>query len=386
MLGVVIVAAGSGTRLGHSEPKAFVQLAGETLLERAIRGARASAEPIDCVVAVPAHLVSAARELIAAAALEPVTVVAGGVSRQASVAAGLAALSPEVDVVLVHDAARPLVPGEVFDRVAAAVRRTGGGAIPATRVVNTLKRVAPGGQHVPLDDEPVLAAVDRAELVAAQTPQGFPRRALDEAYTSASAEHSDDAALFAAAGGSVVVVDGASTGFKITGPADLRRAGALLAGRDARVGVGVDIHAFDDTLPLWLGGLLWEGEPGLAGHSDGDALLHAICDALLGAAGLGDLGTNFGVDDPRYAGAPSVEFLRASLEKLDAAGFDVGNVSVQIVAERPRVAPRRAELEQRLTDLVGAPVTVSGTTADGIGVIGAGEGIQAVAVALIVPR
>ncbi|MET0447524.1 MAG: 2-C-methyl-D-erythritol 2,4-cyclodiphosphate synthase [Aeromicrobium sp.] len=150
-----------------------------------------------------------------------------------------------------------------------------------------------------------------------------------------------------------------------------------------RSGIGVDVHAYDESAPLWLGGLHWPDEPGLAGHSDGDALVHAICDALLSAAGLGDLGTRFGAADPRFADARSDVFLKETLALVDGAGLKVGNVAVQVIANRPRMSGRRVEIETTLTAVVGAPVTVSATTADGLGLSGRGEGVVAIATALL---
>jgi 2-C-methyl-D-erythritol 4-phosphate cytidylyltransferase/2-C-methyl-D-erythritol 2,4-cyclodiphosphate synthase len=379
-LGIVVVAAGSGTRLGGSEPKAFVALRGVPVLERALRGVFDSVEPAQVVLVVPSSHLKAARSIadrVAGVASDSVSVVAGGATRQASVAAGLAALAADVDTVLVHDAARALTPPMLFDRVARAVRSTGGGVIPALPVTDTVKRVGA--------DAAVLGTVDRSDLVHVQTPQGFPRVDLDAAYAGAIEEHTDDAALFAAAGHVVTVVEGEARAFKITTPWDLRRAENVLGAQTAglRTGIGIDVHAYDETAPLWLGGLYWTGEPGLAGHSDGDAVLHAICDALLSAAGLGDLGTRFGTSDPRFAGAASEVFVRETLALVDGAGFDVVNVVVQIVATRPKIAPRRSELEVHLSALVGAPVTVGATTTDGLGFTGRGEGVAAIATALL---
>ena len=181
------------------------------------------------------------------------------------------------------------------------------------------------------------------------------------------------------------VVEGEARAFKITTPWDLRRAENVLGAQTAglRVGTGVDVHAYDDAAPLWLGGLYWSGEPGLAGHSDGDAVLHAICDALLSAAGLGDLGSRFGTADPRFADAASELFVRETLALVRGAGFEVVNVAVQIVAARPKIAPRRSELEARLSTLVGAPVTIGATTTDGLGFTGRAEGVAALATALL---
>ena len=272
----------------------------------------------------------------------------------------------------------------MIDRVARAVRDRGIGVVPALRVIDTLKRVAAAPQSQPLDSDEILQAVDRAELVAAQTPQGFPRTALQSAYDAATEEHTDDAALFAAAGGTVVVVEGDALGFKITTPADLERAEHLVGGADRmRTGIGIDVHAYDESAPLWLGGLYWPDEPGLAGHSDGDAVLHAICDALLSAAGLGDIGSRFGTADPRFADARSEVFLAETLALVGGAGYRVQNVAVQLVAQRPRLAGRRLEMEAHLSALVGAPVSVAATTSDGLGFTGRGEGVQALATALI---
>jgi 2-C-methyl-D-erythritol 4-phosphate cytidylyltransferase/2-C-methyl-D-erythritol 2,4-cyclodiphosphate synthase len=379
-LGIVVVAAGSGTRLGGVEPKAFVALRGVPILERALRGVFESVEPAQVVVVAPESHLKAARTIaarVAGAASASVSVVAGGATRQASVAAGLAALSTDVDTVLVHDAARALAPSALIDRVARAVRTTGAGVIPALPVTDTIKRV---GQ-----DAAVLGTVDRSDLVHVQTPQGFPRAELAAAYANATEEHTDDAALFAAHGGRVSVVEGEARAFKITTAWDLRRAENVLGAQTGglRTGVGIDVHAYDETAPLWLGGLYWTDEPGLAGHSDGDAVLHAICDALLSAAGLGDLGSRFGTNDPRFADAASEVFVRETLGVVSGAGFDVVNVAVQIVATRPKIAPRRSELEARLSALVGAPVTIGATTTDGLGFTGRGEGVAAIATALL---
>ncbi|MGW9167445.1 2-C-methyl-D-erythritol 4-phosphate cytidylyltransferase [Agromyces sp. NPDC055658] len=393
---VIIVAAGSGTRLGRPEPKAFVPLGDGTVLSTAIAGVLAMRETPAIVVVAPADRVDEVRGGLApvvAAAGAPLEVVAGGASRQDSVARGLAVVAAGVDTVLVHDAARPLTPAPVFDEVAAAVRARGHGIVPALEVVDTIKRVADGS---------VVETIDRSELRAVQTPQGFPRGALDHAYRTADAEHTDDAALVAATGLVVDTVPGDVRAFKITVPADLRRAEQLLAephpagaaaaaarGRSAavpRIGTGTDVHAFgqDDT-PLWLAGLEWPGERGLSGHSDGDAAAHAICDALLAAAGLGDVGKIFGTADARFAGAHGEVFLAETRRLVEASGFVIGNVTVQVVGNRPKLAPRRAEAEALLSRVLGAPVSVAATTSDALGFTGRGEGVAAIATALILP-
>jgi 2-C-methyl-D-erythritol 4-phosphate cytidylyltransferase / 2-C-methyl-D-erythritol 2,4-cyclodiphosphate synthase len=379
---IIVVAAGSGGRLGHAEPKAFVELRGVTILERALRGVFESSEPAQVIVVAPSARLAAARRIAAAAAGSAsgdVTVVAGGSTRQASVAAGLAALADEVEVVLVHDAARALTPAALIDRVVRAVA-PGVGVIPALPVSDTIKRI--DGREL------VVETVDRSDLVHVQTPQGFPRAELVAAYADAERDYTDDAALFSDAGHEVAVVEGEARGFKITTPWDLQRAENLLGQSSGqamalRTGIGLDVHGYDDASPLWLGGLYWPDEPGLAGHSDGDAVIHAICDALLSAAGLGDMGARFGTDDARFADAASEVFLRETLALVAGAGFSVVNVAVQLVANRPKLSARRDEIEANLGGLIGAPVSLAATTTDGLGFTGRGEGVSALATALL---
>jgi 2-C-methyl-D-erythritol 4-phosphate cytidylyltransferase/2-C-methyl-D-erythritol 2,4-cyclodiphosphate synthase len=378
-VGVIVVAAGSGSRLGAELPKAFVPLGGVSILQRALEPVLGMSEPAQIVVVVPEEQLALAQDQVretCGAAVEYASVVVGGPNRQSSVTAGLDALWPDVGVVLVHDAARPFTPTALFEAVVARVRSSGQGVIPGLPVADTLKR---------MDDDVALETVDRSVLSAIQTPQGFPRIELTESYATAAQDYTDDAAVFAAAGHTVRVIQGDSLAFKITTPWDLRRAQSLVADRSTslRSGIGIDIHAFDESVPLWLGGLHWPDEPGLAGHSDGDALSHAICDALLSAAGLGDLGSRFGTTDPRFADARGEVFLRATIELVAGAGFGIQNVAVQVIGNRPRLATRRGELEKHLSDVVGAPVSVAATTSDGLGFTGNGEGLAAIATALL---
>ena len=388
---VIVVAAGSGTRLGANAPKAFVGLDVHSILRHALDGV-AAAETAQVIVVAPAGREGDA--LTDALAVfgdqrDLVSVVTGGATRQASVAAGLAALWADIEIVLVHDAARALTPPDVFGRVIAAIDDGAVGVIPVLPVVDTLKRVDAGA---------VVGAVDRSELSAAQTPQGFRRGVLEAAYRRAQDDFTDDAALVAAEGHRIVTVAGDERAFKITTAADLERARAIVAPLPPvitsldpspalpHVGIGTDAHAFGGDGVLWLGGLEWPGEPALSGHSDGDAIAHAIVDALLAAAGLGDIGTHFGTDHPEYAGAHADAFLARTLALLGEAGWRVGNVSVQVQANRPRFAARRRESEAVLSAaLGGARVSVSATTTDGLGFTGRGEGVTAFAVALVVP-
>ncbi|MFC5928297.1 2-C-methyl-D-erythritol 2,4-cyclodiphosphate synthase [Cryobacterium melibiosiphilum] len=410
LVAVIVVAAGSGTRLAAGQPKAFVPLQGQPMLAHALRGVTGMREPAQIILVVPADRVVEARQIAAGVNIRaeadpsvsaPVSaldleVVVGGSSRQESVQRGLARLHPSVEIVLVHDAARALTPSALADAVVDAVRATGHGVIPGLAVSDTIKRVAETAADASQLGT-VLGTVDRSELAAVQTPQGFPRHVLIAAVAAASPEMTDDAAIVAAAGHPVRVIAGHPLAFKITTRADLDRAEHLLAAArtprsspvfDAtpRIGTGLDVHAFDDASPLWLAGLHWPGEQGLSGHSDGDAAVHAICDALLSAAGLGDIGTIFGTDDPRLVDAHGDVFLRETLALVHAAGFRVGNVSVQIIGNRPKLSPRRAEAQSLLSGILDAPVNVSATTTDALGFTGRGEGVAALASAVLVPR
>ena len=207
---------------------------------------------------------------------------------------------------------------------------------------------------------------------------------LRDAYAKLTDEHTDDASLVQAFGARVLSVPGDRMGMKVTTRDDLILASHLIGG-EQRTGIGTDTHRFSEDVskPLFLGTIEWLGERGLDGHSDGDALSHAIVDALLSAAGLGDIGSNFGVDRAEFAGANGSVFLTETLKKLAAAGFAIINVSAQIIGNRPKVAPMREKVEQALTKLLQAPVTISATTTDGLGFLGNTEGVAVVASALI---
>lgn len=390
----LVVAAGSGTRLGSGAPKALVGIDERSILQHALEHVFAAQTAQVVVVAPAGREGDAMTEALAAcdasgADRDLVSVVTGGNERQDSVRAGLHAVWADVDHVLVHDAARALTPPAVFTRVIDALERGLPAVVPVMPVVDTLKRV---------EGSTVTAGVDRAELRAAQTPQGFSRVVLDAAYRAADREYTDDAALVAAAGHPIAVVDGDARAFKITTADDLERARGLVTASPVahatldrptpipRVGIGTDVHAFGGEGTLWLAGLEWAGEPALSGHSDGDAVAHAIVDALLSAAGLGDIGTHFGTDRPEYAAAHAEAFLARTLALLGEAGWRVGNVTVQVQANRPRFAARRGEAERVLSNaLGGASVALSATTTDGLGFPGRGEGVAAFAVALVIP-
>ena len=409
----ILVAAGEGRRFGG--PKQLQPLAGRRVIDWAFDAAASVSDGV-VVVAAPdqVELLREGPDAVgpgagasgagrasgaigadhlpdsAAGELPRVVVTAGGATRSESVRAGLAATPADAEVIVVHDAARPLATGRLFDAVTDAVGAGAGadGAAPAVPVNDTVRHT---------DDGPL----DRSRLRAVQTPQAFRADALRRAHSDAS-EATDDATLVEAVGGKVELVPGEPDNLKITTPGDLEVAGALMAARSAGVGAdhpasgemgavvplvgsGFDIHPFSDDpdRPLMLGGVRFEGERGLVGHSDADAVAHACCDAILGVAGLGDIGTLFPDDDERWRNADSIALLAEAAARVRKAGRRIGNIDCTVVAERPRIAPRRAEMQARLSEAAGAPVTVRGTRAEALGALGRGEGIACWAVALL---
>lgn len=379
-IAIILVAAGRGERLGSNVPKALALLAGETLLAHAVRTALLARGLRQLVVAGPETHIEDFAQIVrgvsdSLGSLVPIRLVIGGDSRQASIANAIKVCDEDVASILVHDVARTLATTNLLDRVADAVEERSLGVVPILPVVDTMKRV---------DGDVVAATVDRSQLGIAQTPQGFPADALRLAYRNASDEYTDDAALFQSTGGVITHVPGEANAFKITTPADLARA-EMLFEREYRTGIGSDTHRFTDDPEklLYLGTIVWDGERGLDGHSDGDALSHAIVDALLAAAGLGDIGSNFGVDREEFAGANGAVFLTETKRLLESSGWSIDNVSAQIIGNRPKVAPNRSLVQLALGEILGAPVSVGATTTDGLGFLGQTEGVAVVATALI---
>jgi 2-C-methyl-D-erythritol 4-phosphate cytidylyltransferase/2-C-methyl-D-erythritol 2,4-cyclodiphosphate synthase len=354
-----------------------VDLGGKSLLEHSIHNALATKNLHQLVIAVPQSHLDQILELEGQLETNGVNirVVVGGQTRQQSVSEALAVLAGGIDTVLIHDAARALTSTDLFNRVAEAVAENQIGVIPGLSVTDTIKKYR---------GDLVEDTVDRAELIRAQTPQGFPADLLVKAHLAAKSDFTDDAALVQDFGGTVMMVRGEEQAMKITTPEDLEAAqGYLLTG--AKTGIGSDAHRFstDPNKVLKLGCLEWEGHVGLEGHSDGDVIAHAMVDALLSAAGLGDIGSNFGVDRPEFAGASGEIFLIETLKLLTENGFTPINVSVQLIGNEPKLSPRRLELETHLGALIGAPVSVSATTTDGLGFLGSDEGLAAIATSLV---
>jgi 2-C-methyl-D-erythritol 4-phosphate cytidylyltransferase / 2-C-methyl-D-erythritol 2,4-cyclodiphosphate synthase len=353
----IIAGAGLGNRLGANLPKALLQIEGRTLVERAF----AALSPIvdEIVITAPTGYEAEFQKIVGDSA----KVITGGVLRSDSVNLALSALSPSRRVLA------ELESGEVA-------------VIPALPVVDTIKEVDSSGY--------VRNTPERSSLRAVQTPQGFALSILQRAH-EASADATDDAALVEALGLKVKSIPGEALAMKITNPSDIANAISLLNpdNRSLRIGFGTDAHAFsnDPTRALWLGAIQWPGEVGVDGHSDGDVAAHAICDALLSAAQLGDLGSNFGTADPQYANASGERLLKETHERIKRAGFEIVNISVQVVANRPKIGPRRSEMIQALGKaLAGASVSVSATSTDGLGFTGEGKGIAAISTALVAHR
>lgn len=372
-IGLVFLAAGSGTRLGRGIPKALVSVDGSTILEHAL-GVVPELSPDRVVVTAPDGHERDVRAIVDGVGVGvgvDAEVVVGGSTRSASVRAAMAHLS-DVDVVLIHDVARAWMPAEVFRRVADTVANSGDGVVPVLPVFDTV---------IVVQDGMLADTTNRDELARVQTPQGFPFDGYRETLARIDGDFTDDANLWRAGGGAVRTVQGDERGRKVTTESDLTN-----RANDMRVGLGTDTHAFGGDKPLWLGCVEWPGAEGLVGHSDGDAVAHAITDALLQGAGLGDIGSTFGTDDPRYSGARGHVFIRGALDALAEIGLAPQSISVQIVGNRPKIGPRRREIEQALTDITGVPVSVSATTTDGLGFTGEGRGITAVAIAHVVSR
>jgi len=372
----IIAGAGMGHRLGAEIPKALIQIQGITLLERAFISLSKVVDEI--VITAPAGYEEQFKAIVGQSA----AVVTGGVLRSDSIRVALKALSPSVESVLIHDAARALASSALAARVLDELRSGQSAVIPVLKVIDTIKEIDRDGF--------VRATPDRSSLVAAQTPQGFNRQVLERAH-SASDDATDDAALVEAIGVKVKTIAGEASAFKITTKEDISQALLLLSpiDRNFKVGLGVDAHAFssDQDRKLWLAGLLWPEQIGVDGYSDGDVAAHAICDALFSAAGLGDLGSNFGVDDPKYQGASGETLLKEAFSKITSAGYEIGNISVQIVCNKPKIGPRRAEAIKALSKaLGGAEVSVTATSTDGLGFTGQGLGISALATALLIEK
>ena len=368
----LIVAAGSGSRMGGELPKQFRMLAGKSVLAHAVDALTAHPR-IDSVRVV----IGDGQQDIARSALGQRDVgelILGGTERSDSVRAGLAALGD--GVVLVHDAARPFCPPEVIDRLLDALPM-GDGAVPILAIADTLAK----GLGT------IDAMVDRSGLIRIQTPQAFHAEDLLYALGEMRGRATDESSVMVAAGLKVITVEGDAMLDKLTTSADWTRAEQRLAAMMvSRTGSGFDVHAFAGSGPIMLGGVEVAHVSGLAGHSDADVALHSITDALLGAAALGDIGDHFPPSDPQWKGAASDHFLAHAASLIRARGGVIDHIDCTIICEAPKVGPHRLAMRERIAailDILLDRVSIKATTTERLGFTGRGEGMAAQATATI---
>ena len=366
----VIVAAGQGLRAGQPVPKQFAKWRGKPVVRHSAEAlAAAGVAPI--VVAIPQGA-----EEIAGAALTglPVRLITGGATRQQSVMRGLEALADAMpDLVLIHDAARPIVPQTVIDRLVSALA-TQPGAIPVLPIVDSLTHT---------DGDLMGALARREDLRRVQTPQAFRYSAILAAHRGWTGDPNagDDAQVAQAAGLRVALIEGDEALHKLTYATDFAAAAPAF-----RVGSGYDVHRLEEGEELWLCGVRIEHSHGLSGHSDADVAIHALVDALLGAVGAGDIGQHFPPTDPQWRGASSDRFLAHAIKLVGEAGYAVANIDVTLICEAPKIGPHREAMRARLAELMGADralVSVKATTTEKLGFTGRSEGIAAQAIAMV---
>lgn len=384
----IIPAGGVGRRFGQAQPKQYVALADWPVLAHTLSRFDQTPAVDRVILVVPyGHKGRVQEEILTPFGFQKVCrVVIGGEHRQDSVYAGFLALDEDVELVVVHDAVRPLVRIRTIEEVIAAARLHGA-AIAAIPVRDTLKRV---------EADTVVETLDRGHLWQAQTPQAFRRDLLAEALAAARRDGvlaTDEAALVERLGRPVKIVPGSVDNVKITLPEDHLLAECLIGRhpgeRTMRVGIGVDVHRLTEGRRLMLGGVDVPHRRGLAGHSDADVIVHALCDALLSAAGLPDIGVLFPNDDPKWAGLPGREMLSLVARQVAAAGYHLVNADVTLLAERPKIAahvPRMIEALAEALAVEPSRVRVKATTTEALGAIGRGEGMAAWAVALLAEK
>jgi 2-C-methyl-D-erythritol 4-phosphate cytidylyltransferase/2-C-methyl-D-erythritol 2,4-cyclodiphosphate synthase len=386
----IIAAGGRGTRLGSTVPKQMLMVGDRTILQRSFEVVEAHNRIDEIVIALPQELAWSPPPFLVSTR-KPVRIVDGGARRQDSVANAFAYVSSRADVVVIHDAARPFATAELFTRVIDAAAK-GGAATAALQASDTVKEAtaAPGLMIV-------ARTMVRESIYLAQTPQAFTRHVLEDAIEQGrqgTTLATDEASLAEQAGHSVRLVEGEPANVKITTERDLTVSNAMLQAEDShmktgsipRVGTGYDLHRLEPGRPLILGGVRIPHETGLAGHSDADALTHAVTDAILGAAGAGDIGQHFSDTDPEWKGADSLDLLKRAIRLVRTGGYEVVNVDAVVIAERPKLAPHisaiRAGLAQAIGIDIGA-VSVKGKTNERVGALGRNEAIAVHAVALV---
>ena len=381
MVTAIIAAGGAGTRLGAGRPKQLVRLGGATILQRSVEAFDRCDRVDEIVLVLPSALIGGPA-LVDTPNGTPLRIVAGGARRQDSVARGFEAATVS-DIVVVHDAARPFCSSALIVRTIDAARRHGA-AVAALPVQDTLKQRSVGAGRF------VGRTLARDRIVQAQTPQAFRAGILAEAIRSGrtGVEATDEAGLAERAGHRVALVEGDPWNIKITTERDLAIARRFVEETMAtgRVGLGYDLHRFTAGGPLRLGGVLIPHDRGLVGHSDADAVCHAVTDAILGAAAAGDIGRHFPDTDPRWKGASGIALLRTAVGLARSRGFVVVNLDVVVVTEHPRIAPHVERMREALASAVGVEpdaVGIKGKTSEGVGATGRGEALAVHAVAML---
>jgi 2-C-methyl-D-erythritol 4-phosphate cytidylyltransferase/2-C-methyl-D-erythritol 2,4-cyclodiphosphate synthase len=374
----IIAAGGRGLRLGHTRPKQLLVIAGRAMLDRSVSTFLVHPDVDEVIVALPADLAAEPPDYLRQAT-KRLSIVAGGDRRQDSVANAFRQIAERSDLVVVHDAARPFASANLIARTIAAAAESGA-ALAALAARDTVKQAS---------DHLVRATLDRRTIYLAQTPQAFRRSVLRDALALAG-DATDEAALAEQAGHPVRIVDGEASNIKITTPDDLVIAEAIgrasQPARTGRAGIGYDLHRLVEGRPFILGGVAIPFDRGLAGHSDADAVCHAVTDAILGAAGAGDIGRHFPDTDPRWKGASSLDLLRRAVELVHERGLAVGNVDATVIVERPKLAPYIDAIRANLAAVLGVPidrVSVKGKTNEGVGELGRGEALAVHAIALV---
>jgi 2-C-methyl-D-erythritol 4-phosphate cytidylyltransferase/2-C-methyl-D-erythritol 2,4-cyclodiphosphate synthase len=376
---VILVAAGRGVRAGGNTPKQLPDLGGQTMLQRSVAACDAHPDVDELVVVLPAEWVGQGPALVGATRAQ-CHVVAGGERRQDSVRAGFAAVQSSARIVLVHDAARPFVSRTVIDRVVAAAGETGA-AVPAVQASDTVKRIGTDGRRF------VSETVPRSQVWLAQTPQGFRREVLAAAIAASAGQNeaTDEAQLVEWMGGQVQVVDGDARNVKVTTADDVARARAEWVGQ-SRVGTGYDLHQLTSGRALVLAGVTVPSPLGPIAHSDGDVVCHALTDAILGAAGAGDIGQQFPDTDARWKDAPGLDLLARAVSIVREQGWRVVNVDVSVLLERPKLLPHVPAIRANLAETLGVQtdaVSVKGKSNEKVDAVGRGEAIASHAVVLL---
>jgi 2-C-methyl-D-erythritol 4-phosphate cytidylyltransferase/2-C-methyl-D-erythritol 2,4-cyclodiphosphate synthase len=404
---VIIAAGGRGVRFGHARPKQWLEVGGQTILARSVAAFDRHYQVQELIIVLPPGTLDSA-EFVKPQAGKPVRFVEGGARRQDSVANGFAAVSAETDVVLVHDAARPLVSPDVISRTIAAAAQSGA-AIAAIPVHDTVKETTRQDHRTV-----ITRTLPRDSLYLAQTPQGFRRDVLAAAVALGAAgnDATDEATLAERAGYAVEIVAGDPDNLKITTESDLKRAAAIAQDprqpgvtpetletraedrqrsvehhhNAMRIGLGYDLHRLVEGRPLILGGVRIPYERGLLGHSDADAVCHAVTDAILGAANLGDIGRLFPDTAPQWKDANSLMLLADAYSRVRAAGWVVSNLDIVVIAQQPKIGPHADAIRgslARVLEIAPDAVSIKGKTNEGVDAIGQGEALAVHAVALL---